>query len=115
MCNDEGIVEYEQRKDGNVNTHRSCLGIVIVKVLDWAFIKRANVERFGDLLKDLRKQQSYGQDLHPYSVEVAHSILNKHELVYAKRKKPVFKGRGGVREKGEDEPRGKYQGQKYEQ
>ena len=55
ICNNEGLLEYEMKKDGNVKTTKNCTGIVRAKVLACAVIKRANVVRFKELLKDLRK------------------------------------------------------------
>jgi len=87
VCEDEGLLEYEKKKDGNVRTSKNYPGIVRAKVMGYVVIKRANAERFGDLLKDLRKQHSYGQDIYPDSVEVAHNMLNKNKLLYEKKKK----------------------------
>jgi len=116
VCEDERLLKYEKKKGSNVKASKNYPGIVKAKVLGCCtVIKRANAEIFGDLLKDLRKQHSYGQYLYPDSVEVAHSMLNKHELLYEKKKKHEPKGRGEVGEKGYDDPRGKYQGQQYAQ
>ena len=43
------------------------------------------------LLKDITVQYSYRQDLYPKSVEVAHDMLNKHELLNPNEKKPKIK------------------------
>ena len=81
ISNDEGLLEYEKRKDGNVTTSKDYNAIVKEKVIAVAVIKRSNPERFKNLIKDIRAQHSYGQDLYPATVEIAHNMLNKHELL----------------------------------
>ena len=115
VCDDEGLINYEKKNDGNVTTSKNYAAVVRAKVLDCAVIKRANSERYSDLLKDLRKQHSYGQDLYPNIVEIAHNMLNKHELLNEQRKKTHPKKDSDGKDKSDNEPRGKYQGQQYAQ
>ena len=60
VCDDEGIINYKKKNDGNVTTSKNYAAVVRAKLLGCAVIKRANPERYSDVLKDLRKQHSYG-------------------------------------------------------
>ena len=44
MCDNEGLINYEKKKDGGVATSKNYAGIVRAKVLGCAVIKRANSE-----------------------------------------------------------------------
>ena len=87
VCDDAGLVEYEENKDGGARDNDVYLKIVRAKTLGCAIIKRANVERYKLLLKDIRAQYSYGQDVYLSTIEKAHDMLNKHELINAPSRK----------------------------
>ena len=69
-------------------TAKNYKAVVKGKVLGCAIVKRANSDRYKDPLKNLRTRHSYGQDLYLETVEMAHNILNKHELLNAQKNKP---------------------------
>ena len=77
-----------KKMDGNVTNTKNYNAVVRGKVFRCAVIKRANTERCGSLLKNLRTQHSFGQDLYPRTMEIAHNMLNKHELLNAHKRKP---------------------------
>ena len=89
VCTDEGLLMYEKKKGGNITTNKNYEAMVKGKFLGCAVIKRVNAERCGDLLKNLRVKHSYGQDLYPDIMEVAHNMLSKRELLNPPKKKPV--------------------------
>lgn len=74
-------------KDENTKSDGVYKKIVRVKTLSCAVIKCANVDWYKSLLKYIRAQYSYGQDIYPNSVEKAHGMLNKHELLNTPSKK----------------------------
>ena len=87
ICIDPGLIKHEKMADGMVTTSKDYDKIVRAKVLGCAILKRANTQRYGELLKNLRTQHSYGQDLYPNTVEIAHNMLNKNELLNIHKKK----------------------------
>ena len=87
VCNNIGIIKYETKKDGGTKSEETYKKIVRAKTLDCAVIKRANLDRYKLLLKDITAQYSYGHDLYPKNVEKSHDMINKHELLNASYKK----------------------------
>ena len=87
ICDDAGLVEHEENKDGGARDKETYLKIVRTKTIGCAIIKRANAERCKLLLKDIRAQYSYGQDMYPKNIEKAHDMLNKYELLNAPSRK----------------------------
>ena len=91
VCYDAGWIKHEKDLSkaagkGTV-TDATIKARVKGKVLGYVTIKHVNVERLKDQLKNLRTQYSYGQDVYPNTVEQAHDMLNKHELLNGNERK----------------------------
>ena len=93
ICEDPGLLAHEKEESPS-KTDKEIKVIVRGRVLGCMCIKRANAERFKKLLKNLRTQYSYRQDLYPDTMEQAHDMLNKHELLNTKKKKHDYKKKG---------------------
>lgn len=91
ICDDKGLIKHEKKKDGGASTARDYNAIVRAKVLGCTVVKCANDYRYKELIKNLRTQYSYGQDLYPNSVEMAHDMLNKHKILNRQRRKLPYK------------------------
>ena len=87
ICSDSGLLKHEKMVDSMVTTLKAHNEIVRAKVLGCAIIKRAKTQKYGELLKNLRTQHSYGRDLYPNTVEIAHNMLNKHEVLNVHKRK----------------------------
>ena len=52
VCSDAGLIKYEKTVDGMVTTKKDYDKVVRAKVLGCAIIKRAKIQRYGELLKN---------------------------------------------------------------